>query len=492
MASTKWLLVAATAATSLGAWALQGAIAAPTTNHNFDAWGHYTTPLANVRLTVAEGEGGGEDDELVTILILVVALFGALFGVGALFLLFYVCSLVVRQVRGTVFGMGEDGVSERLRRQLLTDDDSRQSYEMGRAFEQQYPYGSINTQLTDEQQAEIREKGVDAWEFVVDLDVNAMLQSKTEVLFMGGENCVQTNLPLPKINSVYYFEVKIVEKPVDVNMWIGLATKPYPAWRMTGWNKYSVGFCANNGSVHQNSPFKGTRIGEQLFVGDILGIGFQPRSGVVWFTRNGRRYKAISSGMLYDVFPTISADGPCSFSANFGQRGFVFIEANVKRWGFGPIEGAMLPPPIYGANQNTILLETAVASSESEDDDGGSDESESISISTPESTAVLEGSVAIDISSTAASVEALVPHPSSSRRQRRRQPGKNRPPHYEEEDPIAAQLLEAGETSLEPVVTYRNKQPDLLHSQDSESMGFDAAGQFALNPAGSSSQLSQP
>ncbi|ORX72225.1 SPRY-domain-containing protein, partial [Linderina pennispora] len=246
--------------------------------------------------------------------------------------------------------------SDRQREQLLPDEDSRQSYELGRAFERQYPYGSVDTQLTTEQETQIREKGVDAWEFVVGLDVNAMLQTKTDVLLMGGENCVQTNLPIPKTNSVYYFEVKIVEKPADVNMWIGLATKPYPAWRMTGWNKYSVGYSVNNGNLHQNSPFKGQHIGEQLYVGDILGVGYQPRSGIVWFTRNGRRYKAIASGMLYDVFPTISADGPCSFSANIGQRGYVFIEANVKRWGFAPIEGVVQPPPVYGANQNTILL----------------------------------------------------------------------------------------------------------------------------------------
>ncbi|KAJ2841996.1 Protein ssh4, partial [Coemansia erecta] len=352
--------------------------------------------------------------------------------------------------------------------------------------------------------AEIREKGVGAWEFVVDLDVNAMLQSKTEVLFMGGENCVQTNLPLPKINSVYYFEVKIVEKPSDVNMWIGLATRPYPAWRMTGWNKYSVGYCVNNGKVHQNNPFKGASVGEQLFVGDILGIGFQPRSGVVWFTRNGRRYKAISSGMLYDVFPTISADGPCSFSANFGQRGFVFIEANVKRWGFGPIEGAMQPPPIYGANQNTILLEAAATASESEDE--ASTDSEAFIESAPAQTAThlfpndragTVDSVAIDIgcstsgnsssnrnnnnyknaspftvivtrpnasasAGTSASASAAATTPSSSRRQHRRQQAKNRPPQYQKNDPIAAQLLEAGSTTLEPVVSYRNKQASAL------------------------------
>ncbi|KAJ2719895.1 Protein ssh4 [Coemansia sp. Benny D115] len=423
-------------------------------------------------LFASSGGGDEDDDELVTILILMAALCGSVFGVGVLFLTFFLCAQLVRRVRRLVFGIDEDGVTERMRRQLLSDEDSRQSYELGRAFEQQYPYGSVNTQLTEEQQAEIREKGVDAWEFVVDLDVNAMLQSKTDVLFMGGENCVQTNLPLPKANSVYYFEVKIVEKPADVSMWIGLATKPYPAWRMTGWNRYSVGFCTNNGSVHQNSPFRGTRIGEQLFVGDILGIGFQPRSGVVWFTRNGRRYKAIASGMLYDVFPTISADGPCSFSANFGQRGFVFIEANVKRWGFGPIEGAMVPPPIYGANQNTILLETAsistssaasVTGSESgdgddDDDDDFSSVAEAAADARDAASANAVGtsdSVAIDIDVSANAAG------SSSQRHSRRPSTKHRPPQYQRNDPIAEQLLEAGSTSLEPVVTYRNKQPDL-------------------------------
>ncbi|KAJ2415849.1 Protein ssh4 [Coemansia sp. RSA 2530] len=421
-----------------------------------------------------KGTDGGESEEgeLVVLLIIVVAICGALVGLGVLFFLVYVCTSIARRIRSWIFGVDDDGFSERMRSRLLPDEDSRQSYELARAFERQYPYGSIDTQLTSEQQTQIREKGVDAWEFVVNLDVNAMLQSKTEVLFMGGENCVQTNLPLPKANSVYYFEVKLVEKPADVNMWIGLATKPYPAWRMTGWNKYSAGYCVNNGSVHQNSPFKGAHIGEQLFVGDILGIGYQPRSGVVWFSRNGRRFKAVLSGMLYDLFPTISADGPCSFSANFGQRGFVFIEANVKRWGFGPVEGSIAPPPVYGANQNTILLETAAPSSEDDnsddadseeeaDDERSDDDASNRNLRLPD---VPTDSITIDIPDGPASAGASY---NTRQSHRRRQGGSSRrPPLYQKNDPIAAQLLEAGETSLEPVVSYRNKQPDLLHGSN--------------------------
>lgn len=43
---------------------------------------------------------------------------------------------------------------------------------------------------------------------------------------------------------------------------------------------------------------------------------------------------------------------------NFGQSGFVFIEANVKKWGLAPMTGSLAPPPPYGSEQGSILLET--------------------------------------------------------------------------------------------------------------------------------------
>ncbi|KAJ2088274.1 Protein ssh4 [Coemansia sp. RSA 986] len=489
MPSTRWLLIAAVGfclAASASSSYLAGRSNANGERkqglshmHVFGAWaGNSKTNLFKI---TGNDDDDDDDDGLLTALILLVAICGTVVGIGFVVTMVFACVQLFKSVRRFLFGVDEYGVSERMRSQILLDEDSRQSYELALAFERQHPYGSVNTQMTAEQQSQVREKGVDAWEFVVDLDVNAMLQSKTEVLFMGGENCVQTNLPLPKTNSVYYFEVKIVEKPTDVNMWIGLATKPYPVWRMTGWNKYSTGYCANTGIVHQNSPFKGVRIGERLFVGDILGIGYQPRSGVVWFTRNGRRFKAIVSGMMYDLFPTISADGPCSFSANFGQRGFVFIEANVKRWGFGPVEGSMLPPPIYGANQNTILLETAVPSSGDEDDDdselgGGSavGTDGNGDVQAPQASSFGPGSraapddsaVVIDIADHINESAPLAAEPQNIRRSSgRRANGVHKPPQYQKEDPIAMQLLEAGSTSLEPVVSYRNKNPDLLEPQ---------------------------
>ncbi|KAJ2708789.1 Protein ssh4, partial [Coemansia spiralis] len=128
-------------------------------------------------------------------------------------------------------------------------------------------------------------------------------------------------------------------------------------------------------------------------------------------------------------------------------RGFVFIEANVKRWGLGPIEGAMQPPPIYGADQNTILLEIAATPS---DDDVDADE--------PAATATHTG--------------ALQPQPQQPQQQRSGRDTRprtvRRPPLYQKEDPIAAQLFEAGSTSLVPAADPKGKQTDSSSLSDTE------------------------
>ena len=92
--------------------------------------------------------------------------------------------------------------------------------------------------------------------------------------------------------------------------------------------------------------------------GDVIGVGYRPRTGSVFFTRNGKRLDDVAHGLkTQNFFPTIGANGPCSVHVNFGQSGFVFIEANVKKWGLAPMTGSLAPPPPYGSEQGSILLE---------------------------------------------------------------------------------------------------------------------------------------
>jgi len=90
----------------------------------------------------------------------------------------------------------------------------------------------------------------------------------------------------------------------------------------------------------------------------VIGVGYRPRTGTIFFTRNGKKLDDVAHGLkTQNFFPTIGANGPCQIHVNFGQLGFVFIEANVKKWGLAPMTGSLAPPPPYGSEQGSILLE---------------------------------------------------------------------------------------------------------------------------------------
>lgn len=91
----------------------------------------------------------------------------------------------------------------------------------------------------------------------------------------------------------------------------------------------------------------------------MVGVGYRPRTGAIFFTRNGKRYEEVVHGLkAQNFFPAIGANGPAIVHVNLGQSGFVFIEANVKKWGLAPVTGSLAPPPPYGSEQGSILLET--------------------------------------------------------------------------------------------------------------------------------------
>lgn len=145
--------------------------------------------------------------------------------------------------------------------------------------------------------------------------------------------------------------------PSTTNVAVGLATKPYPTFRLPGWNRYSIAY-HSNGDKSYNYPFTATPFGPPLREGDVLGVGYRPRTGTVFFTRNGRKTEEAFTGLSrWNLFPTVGADGPCSVHVNLGQAGFVFIEANVKKWGLAPSVGTLAPPPAYGSERGSILLE---------------------------------------------------------------------------------------------------------------------------------------
>ena len=249
------------------------------------------------------------------------------------------------------------------------DEPARQAYfrakgkqpdgpKLTKAYQEANPPDSQNTDISLSQFMAIQEKGVSAWEFEPDLEAtNCIVECRTEVTFFDTECSVQTNLPVPKQNDMYYWEAKLYDMPANTIATIGVATKPYPTFRMPGYSRFSVGYLTD-GTKRVNQPFFGKSYGPECRQGDVIGCGYKPRTGTVFFTRNGKKLDEGMSNMRRNIFPSIGANGPCTIHVNFGQAGFVFIEANVKKWGLAPMTGTLQPPPAYGSSElgDSVLL----------------------------------------------------------------------------------------------------------------------------------------
>lgn len=239
------------------------------------------------------------------------------------------------------------------------DDLQKAEYLRAKAFIQVNPPESAQTDISLSQFLAIQEKGVSAWEFEPELEIaNCFVEARTEIEFFDSECSVQSNLPVPKQNDVYYWEAKIYDKPETSLISIGMTTKPYPLFRLPGFHRTSAAY-VSSGHRRHNQPFNPVPYGPEYVQGDVIGVGYRPRTGTIFFTRNGKKLEDVAHGLKsQNFFPTVGANGPCTVHVNFGQMGFVFIEANVKKWGLAPMTGSLAPPPPYGSEQGSILLET--------------------------------------------------------------------------------------------------------------------------------------
>lgn len=307
----------------------------------------------------------GGDDQGQALLILFIT-FISLFGV---LLLSTIIVCVVRSQRL----MSDDELNREEDNQayLELNLEEQELYFQSKEFLLANPY--LRGDLSLSQNLSIQEKAIKAWEFVKDpmlTNNDLLVVSKYELnFFKKFECCAQTNLPIPQTNEVYYFESKIysLPKPDETLISIGLGVKPYPWFRLPGRHAHSIAY-DSDGFRRYNQPFKFETEPPfpKLIEGDVVGIGYRVRSGTIFFTRNGKKVSELKLGghiknfkIPHDgqLYPIIGANNLCSVHVNVGQLGYVFIEGNVKKWGFAPLEGTGPAPPAYNKFNGDILLE---------------------------------------------------------------------------------------------------------------------------------------
>ncbi|GMM29553.1 Ear1 protein [Martiniozyma asiatica (nom. inval.)] len=229
----------------------------------------------------------------------------------------------------------------------------------------------------------VEEKGIQAYSFQSDAqsDIQLQITAKTELTFSLDSPSqsldtpptlsVQTNIPIPLKGRIsqdtFYMEFKIFAMDSsDILISLGLTTLPYPSFVLPGRFPFSIGY-DSTGARHFNMPFPKNPELKPLEQGDTLGIGLRIFSRSVFFTLNGKKLSESKFGGHFRLpksvllYPTIgvslSQPSSCRIDANLGQAGFVFIEANVKKWGLASLEGNQPPPPRYERWNEDVVLE---------------------------------------------------------------------------------------------------------------------------------------
>lgn len=141
--------------------------------------------------------------------------------------------------------------------------------------------------------------------------------------------------------SGVYYEVKILEMhPPSSYLAIGTSCRPYPTFRLPGWNRESAGlhlddlrkfFEDSDGGRDYNVPF------DRIRPGDVIGCGYVFASGTLFYTWNGMRLEDAFTGLYlprheYDVFAAIGVSGQTRFEVNFGGDVFKWKEGNEWQW----------------------------------------------------------------------------------------------------------------------------------------------------------------
>jgi len=134
--------------------------------------------------------------------------------------------------------------------------------------------------------------------------------------------CLQSAYPVPLYgppDEIYYYQVRIIAKAAKTVIAVGFATRPYPGFRLPGWDPISIGYHSDDGRKFISDAFGGRDYAIAYGKGDVIGVGVRPRDGLVFFTRNGvdLGIAAVAFGVGQGLYPTIGMDGEGEVKIDF-------------------------------------------------------------------------------------------------------------------------------------------------------------------------------
>ena len=120
---------------------------------------------------------------------------------------------------------------------------------------------------------------------------------------------------------------------------VGTACRPYPEFRLPGWNRQSAALHLDDMRKFFEDGDGGRDYATHLKVhpGCVIGCGYDFFSGAIFFTYNGQRQPDAFPSVYMprgtvDVYACLGVQGDCDFEVNFGTASFAWKEAEEWKW----------------------------------------------------------------------------------------------------------------------------------------------------------------
>lgn len=97
---------------------------------------------------------------------------------------------------------------------------------------------------------------------------------------------VRSDHPMPKECGLYYFEVTIMSRAKEGLVGVGFSSRKVSLNRLPGWETDSWAYHGDDGCSFANTP-SGKPYGPKFASQDVIGCGFNFRTGEAFFTKNG-------------------------------------------------------------------------------------------------------------------------------------------------------------------------------------------------------------
>lgn len=125
----------------------------------------------------------------------------------------------------------------------------------------------------------------------------------------------------------------------DIIGLVGTACRPFPPFRLPGWNRLSAALHLDDLRKFFEDPCGGRDYTKEIEVsrGDVVGCGYEFHTGIMFFTHQGRRLPDAFTGIYlphqkYDVYAAVGVSGATEFKVNFGGDTFKWLPGNEWGW----------------------------------------------------------------------------------------------------------------------------------------------------------------